>query len=315
MVKIELMKHEDLEDHLFYHLVRRRMPDYFLYIANNGAENWLELDRSREFAVASELTRMLQEHLEGIARHLGAEHGLLSIGTGSGDKERIILQALVDRGFSPAFYCVDVSSGLVDTALATVGELPAETVGLVGLFEDLPRFEQYWRHPFLLTVLGNSFCNYEPDFFFRTLHNQLQDRDLLLFDCHLLVSSSDIEAARREMEQLYRTRQNREFNLAPLVSRGLDANKCRFRLDLLPTHTSMGTVYRTRKQVNLLEDATITCGFSTVDLLAGDTIELGFNYKYTLEQLERLMDKHGFSTVERRLSEDRSNLLMLARKR
>jgi len=114
---------------------------------------------------------------------------------------------------------------------------------------------------------------------------------------------------------MYRSQLNVRFNIDPLVRRGMNPDDCVFHLELLPVETSLGSVYRTTKWLDMLKDTTITCGPNKVLLMAGDTISLGFTYKYTRPQVQGYLRRHGFQEVELFLSPDEDGLLVLARKR
>lgn len=314
MNKIELITRDDLEVRLRECLEQRQMPDYFLYLGDSGVRNWLTLSSSEQFPVASRLTDLLRQSIPSIARHLSGRFDLVSIGVGSGEKERILLEALIQRG-APAYYPVDISSQMVDEALNTVADINVDKTGLVALLEDLALLRPFWKPPVLLCLLGNNFCNYEPDYLLESVHGQIESNDLFLFDCHLFPALREgEEAGREQIERAYRSQLNVRFNIDPLVQRGLDPDNCIFHLELLPMDTSLGTVYRTSKWLQILRDATVSCGSSEVSLVAGDIIRLGFTYKYTCQQVQGYLQQHGFQEVELFLSPGEDNLLALVQR-
>jgi uncharacterized SAM-dependent methyltransferase len=312
--KIELVTKDQLEARLQACLEQRQMPDCFLYLDDSGVRNWLALSNSEEFPVASRLTGLLKQDLPSIVEHLSGKFDLVSIGVGSGEKERILLEALVQQG-TPTYYAVDISSEMVEQALNTVTDINVDRIGVVAFLEDLEVLRQFWNPPVLLCLLGNNFCNYDPDSLLETIHAQLQSEDLFLFDCHLFPTQQQGEDwGREEVERMYRSQLNVRFNIDPLVRRGMNPDDCVFHLELLPVETSLGSVYRTTKWLDMLKDTTITCGPNKVLLMAGDTISLGFTYKYTPPQVQGYLRRYGFQEVELFLSPDEDGLLVLARK-
>ena len=315
MNKIELVTKDELEVKFCECLEQRQMPDCFLYLDHSGVRSWLALDSSEEFTVASRLTDLLQQSLPAIAEHISGKFNMASIGVGSGEKERMLLEALVPRG-TPTYYAVDISSEMVDQALNAVADINVEKTGLVAFLEDLPLLQQFWNPPALLCLLGNNFCNYDPDYLLDTVHAQLEGDDLFLFDCHLFPSKQEEqEQAREQMEQTYHSPLNVRFNLAPLIQRGVSPDDCAFHLHFLPVETSLGIIYRTKKWIEILKDTTVSCGPKKVLLKAGDTISMGFTYKYTRLQIQGYLQRHGFQEVALFLSPDEHNLLALVRKR
>ena len=132
MKKIELVTKKELEIQFCECLIRREMPDEFLYLVDTGSKNWLALDESAEFTVAKTLTDLLRQSIDNVAAHIPGKFDLVSIGVGSGHKERIIMETLIRRGLSPRYYPVDISSELVDAALNIVSDMDIEKVGIVG---------------------------------------------------------------------------------------------------------------------------------------------------------------------------------------
>ncbi len=315
MNKIELVTKDELEGRLQACLEQRQMPDYFLYLGNSGVRNWLILSDSEEFPVASRLTDLLRQSLPSITEHLSGRFEMVSIGVGSGQKERMLLEVLVPRGM-PTYYAVDVSSEMVDEALNTVADINVDKTGVVAFLEDLASLRQLWSPPVLLCLLGNNFCNYEPDYLLENVYGQMRSDDLFLFDCHLFPGQRQGEEwGQEQVERIYRSQLNVRFNIDPLVQRGLDPENCIFHLDLLPVETNLGSVYRTTKWLEILKDTTVSCGPNKVFLKAGDTISLGFTYKYTRPQVRSYLQRHGFQETELFLSSGEHNLLALVRKR
>jgi len=312
--KIELVTKDELEIRLGECLEQRQMPDYFLYLDDSGVRNWLALDSSAEFTVASRLTDFLRPNLPAIAAHISSKFDMVSIGVGNGEKERVLLEVLGQR-LIPTYYAVDISSEMVDQALNDVANINVEKTGVVAFLEDLPRLRQLWNPPVLLCLLGNNFGNYDPGYLLETVRAQLQNDDLFLFDCHLFPSKrEEQEQALEQMEQTYHSPLNVRFNLAPLIQRGVSPDDCAFHLHFLPVETSLGIIYQTKKWIEILKDTTVSCGPKKVPLRAGDTIRMGFTTKYTPSQVQGYLRRHSFQEVALFLSPDEDNLLALVRK-
>jgi uncharacterized SAM-dependent methyltransferase len=314
MEKIELVAEEDLETMFYESLMKHQLPDYFLYMGSEGAKNWLSLDRSEKFTVARQLTQLLQENTSDIGNLIPEDMNFVSVGVGNGEKERIILKELINK-YIPTYYPVDINGTLVDMAMQTVQELPVEKKGIVGFIEDMPLLKNLWNPPDMFSILGNTFCNYEPDYILNLIHENLDDGDLFLFDCHLLPESGDIESAKKVIKEIYRSRENTIFNEYPLVRYGMNPNSFHFHLDLVPIKSTIGMLYRTHKTLHISEDSFLTIGLNTVSFRSGDIVQLGFTYKYTLEQIMTLLDQADFDLIKYFLSNDRTNAIILSKKK
>lgn len=313
MHMIELVTDDALEAELSVDLSQRRMPDYSLYMGDEGAKNWLKLDRSREFPVARRLTSLLETGIPALLPFLPRNPSLVSIGTGNGEKERLILETLALTG-TPVYYPIDVSSRLVEVSLEAVRHLPILKTGIVGRLEDLERIRTCWRSPVLLCVLGNTFSNFEADTLLGTVARSLGEEDLFLFDCCLFAPGGGPDSARERIEQTYRSRKNIHFNLDPLLRRGLRTGDVEFTLELLTVPTPAGLAFRTFKAVRIRRGCIVRCGGREIEFHAGETIRLGFTYKYTPEQVSTLVKLAGFNVIAMHRSPNEENILVLVRK-
>ncbi len=290
------------------------MPDYFLYLGSSGVNNWLALSESDEFPITARLTELLRQSLPSLTMYLRGRFSLVSIGVGSGEKERMLLEALVPRS-TPTYYAVDISREMVDQALNRVADINVEKIGLVALLEDLALIRQYWSPPILLCLLGNNFGAHEPDWLLETVHAQLKGDDMFLFDCHLLPASRRSQArVYQQVQQMYRVPSNLRFNLEPLIRRGMEPDSGIFHADLVPVKTGSGTLYGIKKWLEITKDSVIHCGASQVFLKAGDTINRGVTYKCTRSQIADYLNRHGFQESAFYLSPDENYLLTLVRK-
>jgi uncharacterized SAM-dependent methyltransferase len=306
--RIDLLGPEELESLLASELRQGRLPDMFLYVGD-GSERWLDLDASRDFTVARNLTRLLAENLPHLVRHLSDGASLVSIGVGSGRKERLLLAALAGRGCR-GYLPVDVSGELVEAAMAAASDLEVETLGLVAMCEQLGRLQHYWDSPALLCLLGNNFCNYWPDQLLGALRSVMTGRDRLLLDCHVIDERPD--AQRKWLAQTrraYGSDHNARFNLGPLLMRGVEADCCDFSLEFVSCRTPVGRALRTRKRIHMLRDARVTVGGETIELPAGRDIQMGFTFKWSPRQVRALAQRHGLNVMFQALGDDR--LLML----
>ena len=95
--KIKITIEEDIEKRLFESLKKHELPDYLLYTGTGGAKNWLKLDGSETFPVARQLKVLLEKNIASIVRFIPTGMSLVSVGVGSGDKEKILLEELINQ--------------------------------------------------------------------------------------------------------------------------------------------------------------------------------------------------------------------------
>jgi len=251
--------------------------------------------------------------------------GLVSVGVGNGEKEKVFLKALVRKNLAktPAsrkvsihYYPIDINNEFVDIALEKVEDLPIEKKGIAGFIEDMATFKKSWHSPVLFCILGNTFCNYEPEFILKLVRENLEQGDLFLFDANLLpAEGSEAQSAREAILGTYTSRENALFNMYPLLQCGMNLEDFDFELLLINVNSRIGSVYRTRKSLHILKDTELTIGEKTIDFRKGDVIRMGFTYKYTCDQIMTFLGTCGFEVLKAFLSDDQENALILAKKR
>lgn len=325
--KIRTTSEEEIEKKLYESLKQHELPDYLLYTGAYGAKSWLKLDESETFPVARQLKVLLEKNIASIVRFIPTGMSLVSVGVGNGDKEKILLEELIKKNLDekPAsgrvsirYYPIDISNQFVDIALEKVSGLPVEKKGIVGFIEEMPLLKRYWRLPVLFCILGNTFCNYDPEFILKLVYENLEQGDLFLFDADLLPTrrpGEEAKSVRKSVLGTYASRENALFNMYPLLQYGMDPEDFDFELLLGHVGSRIGDVYRTRKSLNILKDAEINIGQETIGFREGDIIRMGFTYKYTFEQITAFLDICGFDVLSSFLNEDRSNAIILAKKR
>jgi uncharacterized SAM-dependent methyltransferase len=325
--KIIASTEKSMEERLCESLRSRELPDYLLYMGTGGAKNWLKLNAAETFPVARRLKDLLEENIASIVRFIPSCMSLVSVGVGSGEKEKILLEALIKKSLDekPAsgrvpirYYPIDINTRLVDIALEKVRDLPVEKKGIVGFIEDMPRLKEHWHLPVLFCILGNTFCNYEPEFLLQLVYENLEQGDLFFFDASLLPESGSGEeahAARKSVLGTYASRENALFNMYPLLQYGMDPEDFDFELLLSHVDSKVGALCRTRKSLNILKDTEINIGSETVSFRDGDVIRMGFTYKYTYDQITALLDINRFDVLRVFRSKDGENVIFLAKKR
>ncbi len=310
-----LVTDEALERKLRLHLERRELPDAFLYTGSHGAANWLALESNRRFPVASTLTTLLKERAGAVAERARPCRDVVSIGAGDARKEHLLLLEFL-RFSRPVCHIVDISRAMVDEALRNLAPLGLDTRGVVAFCENLDVLSPAWRRPVLFCLLGNNFCNYHPADLLPLLGGNLGPADRFLLDSSLLPGNvEDVGPWRRQIEEIYNSPENVRFNIAPLVRRGADLESCRFELQLTSVDTPWGQTYRTEKRIHVMKPTAVRCGTEVVTLRAGDTVEMGFTYKYRLPQLVACLATYGFDLVARWSDPGEGNALLLTRKR
>lgn len=290
-----------------------RIPERFLYMGDEGAKNWLRLERSGEYWSMGNIAVLLRKCAPSLRRFVAPETPLVSIGVGSGEMERVILSCVGDSGRT--CYAVGISARLVDVALGAVDDPSVKNRGIVGRFEDLPALSRIWGHPSFCCVLGCRFSHMEPGLFFHTLSGGVTPEDTILFDSRFFPDATGRETIRGMLEQSVRSRHSVRFHLYPLIRYGLRPDDCELRIELVPVSTEAGVAYCAKKSIRLRVDCSFSFGSLRYPLQSGDELEMGSLFLFRRDQVERLAHRYGFEILDLHESPESGNLVIHARKR
>lgn len=312
VVFLEFVTRQALDLHLQRCLESRTMPDCFLYLGQSGADKWMRLNSSEDFPVVSRLTRLLMQNLDDICDRLPSGLAVVSLGVGNGEKERLLLDSPVGAGFR-ALLALDVSIDLLQAAMRACSR-PERRTGVAGLIEQLGGMRRLWQPPALVCLLGNSFCNYEPEFVLNLIDRNMEPGDFFLVDFSLMPTQQGVPDP-AAVQQAYGCGLNAEFNLGPLLERGMAASDGCFTLELATVVTPWGSFYRTSKRVHLKNEVHLSFDRGTVHLRKDERIELGFTYKYLAGQILDLFSRGPFHVLYATEDAAEENMLVLVEKR
>lgn len=178
----------------------KQLPPKWFYDAH-GSALFEEITRLPEYYPTRAEREILARHVDEIAAAADAS-ALIELGSGSGLKTRLLLEALGRHGGLTRFVPVDVSGEfLAESAAALAESCPRTDVhAVVGDFEEhlglLPVSESGGRR--LLAVLGSTIGNQVPDrraVFLRDVHGALDTGDRLLLGVDLVKDPDRLVAA------------------------------------------------------------------------------------------------------------------------
>ncbi len=307
---IRLLNKKQLEISLTEHLKKRELPDKFLYTGISGAGNWLKLESSNDFTVASSLTTFLNENKEAIINELPEEFNIVSIGCGDAKKEKVLLKACREKDVT--CHLVDVSLEMLEAGMTNMQQNGYECRGFAAEIDQLETLNKYWRHPVVLCLLGNNFCNYEPDYIFELMENNLKKGDYFLFDCETFTEDFLENNRLEKIKRAYRCSTNIQFNLSPLINLGISTEDIEFQLDLVPEGEKKS--FKTRKQIKIKNDCSASLNGEKIIFKKGEKIRMGFTYKYDPKWL-RIFLERSFDTVQWHVNKANDKLIALVKVR
>ena len=280
---------------------QKSLPPKYLY-DELGSILFDAITRLPEYGVWRAERRLLNAHAHEIAA-ISRANLVVELGSGSAEKTRPVLEALLARGHRLIYCPIEISESALEASRRALDDLDAVDIRgiakdyLVGLEEALrgsPRAE-----PALVMFLGSSLGNFDPLTSYRFLQTV---RRLLAPGDHLLLGA-DLDKPEAQLRAAYDDALGvtAAFNLNLLrrMNRELGAD---FELSLFQHQVRFDD---TRRNVEMhlesLCDQTIHFaeGGLVVTLCEGETIHTENSHKYELDELDDLTRGAGFSCVER----------------
>jgi dimethylhistidine N-methyltransferase len=280
---------------------QKTLPPKYLY-DELGSILFDAITRLPEYAVWRAERRLLTEHAHDIAQ-ISRARLVVELGSGSAEKTRPVLDALLARGDLMTYCPIEISQSALESSSRALGDLDGLEIRgiakdyLVGLEEALrgsPRDE-----PALVMFLGSSLGNFDPLAsyrFLQTIRRLLAPGDHLLLGADLDKPEAQLRAA---YDDALGVTAAFNLNLLRRMNRELGSD---FELSLFQHQVRFDD---TRRNVEMhlesLCDQTIHFaeGGFVVTLCEGETIHTENSHKYELGELDDLTRGAGFTCVER----------------
>ena len=263
-----------------------------------------------EIKILKNLQTKLPPYLEGSFR-------LVELGSGSSLKTRLLLDILSKLQKEIEYFPIDISEILTESSELLLKDYENLSItGIIDTYEGgLEFIEKYDNKKNLIIFLGSSFGNFTPDegkIFMQKISSSMKKRDLFLIGLDLVKDKEILEQAYDDSQGI-----TAKFNLNVLsrINDELDAD---FNLDNFK-HLAKYNAKNQRIEMYLksLVAQSIVVGKSnlSLELEQGELIHTEHSHKYTLSQIENLMDFCGFEIKQLWLDENKNYSLTLASKK
>lgn len=275
----------------------RSLPCKYLY-DGRGSRLFDRICELPEYYPTRTEIGILSTHQSAIARRCGGECLLVELGSGSGTKTRLLLDAL-DR---PAGYVpIDISrSHLLQSAAAIAEEYPRLPILPVCADYAQPLRVPKPDRPVRRTLVffpGSTIGNFEPAAATRFLSR-------VAAWCHRgdqLLIGVDLEKDRRVLEAAYNDASGvtAAFNLN-LLTRANEELGADFALDRF-RHEAIYNAAEKRVEMHLVSTCAqdVRIGTERFSFQEGGRIVTEYSYKYPPEEFERLAHSAGWTTLDR----------------
>ncbi len=261
---------------------------------------------------------ILTNHADEIVATVPRCETLIELGSGSAEKTRKIIEALIRRRGELLFMPVDISaSALEESSHALLDSYASLKINAFAAdyFQALEALPPRDGSPALVLFLGSNIGNFERDeaaIFLCAIRRVLHDGDALLLGADLKKDRATLEAAYNDSLGVTRSFIVNELER---INRELDANFDLWAFGLRSVYNeSLGRVEvyleSLRQQSVMIRSLDLS-----IELKAGERIHVENAYKFDLEDLRRLCEQTGFQLERTWLDEGKrfsSNLFRVS---
>jgi uncharacterized SAM-dependent methyltransferase len=303
-----LLTENAIADDFVSSLRARRLAEKFFYWFPLSVRAWLALCSDgayRNFVRSRSLIARSAKELAGFVRSGSLE--VVSLGSGQGDKDLILLEAFVAQGARLRYVPVDTSQALVEMAC---GRALEAGIWSQAIKADMTRAEHLQAlaaepdtPPRLLLLLGNTLGAFDPLAEARALRALLRPEDQLLVDGEIYAGSQTVAG--------YDNPLNRRFAWAPLESVGIGESDGDIVFED-ETDPRLPGLHPLRKHFRAGRDVAARVGGETLTIRSGERVEMNHSYKYAADTFLRLLAEAGLDVRWRGSSEDGRFQMVLA---
>jgi L-histidine N-alpha-methyltransferase len=240
---------------------------------------------------------ILTTHAEEIVAAVPECDRLIELGSGSAEKTRKIIEALIRQRGELVFVPVDISaSALAESSHALLDSYPELRIDAYAAdyFQALDALQLSDEKPVLVLFLGSNIGNFEPAEalnFMRTIRRVLRPGDALLLGADLKKDRAVLEAAYDDSLGVTRSFIVNELER---INRELAANFDLWAFGLRSVYNE--TLGRVEVNLESLRSQTVEVRALelTVNFEAGERIHVENAYKFDLDDLRNLGSQSGF---------------------
>ncbi len=286
----------------------RRLAEKFFYWFPLSVRAWLALCSDGAYRNFVRSRSLIAQSGRDLARYTPAGPiEVVSLGSGQGDKDLVLLEALRGEGRRVSYLPVDASQALLE--LAGQGALAAGFPA-VGLKADVTRAEHLAAlaadpeaPPRLVLMVGNTLGGFDPLAAAAGLRGLLRAQDLLLVDGELYSGEATIAG--------YDNPLNRRFAWAPLHAVGIGDADGELRFEVREDARLAG-LHPLAKYFEARRDVMARLGGEILALRAGERVEMNHSYKYAAATFFQVLAGAGLVPRWQGTSEDGRFLMVLA---
>lgn len=307
---LTLLREQEIVAQLRKAFAERYLPEHLFYWLPSSVQAWVELCRSAEYKNASRAIEVLKAAADDIARRSSDVRTVCGLGCGEGSKDRILLEAFVQRGNPVNFVAADFSQALLELAVDQALAVAASGLAVkLNVFSDehlqlVVQQAQSLGTPLLFSVLGNTLGAFDPKRFPTRLKERCTPEDRFVFDGEIFNPATLAG---------YDNPTNRRFAWGPLTGVGISEEDGRIEFS---TDSLADGLFAVKKHFVASRDIRVNVGGEWIEIRSGETLNMSSSIKYRNDStLLGIVEAAGFKVETNWMSKDGHFVLGYARPR
>jgi len=279
-----LLTEAEIADEFSDSLEARDLPEKFFYWLPLSVKAWKELAGQDVYRELDRTWELVNAKAAELTAHFGPIVPVVSLGAGSGDKDRALIKAIQRSGKSAKYFPVDASQTLLEGACAAAEDDDVEVLGIKADISSpmhvVLAFDAA-ESPKLILMAGNTLGGFDPLDQIRNIAEALNIGDRFIVDAELFREDGPEE----DHAQLAK------FAMAPLASLGIqeDDGQIRFETKLDERHSGL---HMTTKYFQANRDLRIAVTGQEVSVARGERVFMNFRYSFSREAFHWLLKTH-----------------------
>jgi uncharacterized SAM-dependent methyltransferase len=295
MIRIDVLLSEaEIAREFLSGLGRRYLEEKFFYWFPLSVRAWLRLCGDVAYRNFVRSQTLLRDSLPDVARRLGpGPVTVVSLGSGQGVKDVLVLESLRASGREPDYAPVDASQSLLEMACLEASGRGFACRGVKADLADAAHLESLRPapndSPRLFMLLGNTLGAFDPLALAKDVASLLRASDRLLIDGEIFSEAATMAG--------YDNPINREFASAPLRAAGLTEPADGALTFFSESDGRLEGLHRVRKRFEVGRAVELFLAGESLGFEAGERIEMSWSYKYSVEAFDAVLARGGIAAL------------------
>lgn len=278
----------------------RDLPEKFFYWFPRSMREWQAMAANPElYGGLAETWGRMTGYIESLVHNFVGQIPVISFGAGDGARDRMLMDALKNAGRECAYFPVDASQAMLETACAAADDDYIEVVGIKADISS-PVHMVYAADaaeaPRVLVFSGNTMGAFDPLAQIRYVAQCMKPGDRLIVDGEIFDESKTMTLRDHPLA--------RRFLWALLASMGITDADGELRINAKHDERHQGLHLNTR-YFRAERDIAVTVMGKQMPMERGERIGLNFQYSYTADAFRWLLrEQGGLKILREHLSSD-----------